>query len=92
MFLHPGQVDTALDAVDGIGRYQVAVRRAGLRDELVVRIEVALDGQDGDGLPERIQQRARELWRVRPDRVETVPSGTLPEGGKVLVDERPWDG
>jgi phenylacetate-CoA ligase len=92
MFLHPGQVDTALDAVDGIGRYQVAVRRAGLRDELVVRIEVALDGQDGDGLPERVQQRARELWRVRPDRVETVPSGTLPEGGKALVDERPWDG
>jgi phenylacetate-CoA ligase len=90
MFLHPGQVDAAMDAVGGIGRYQVSVRRAGLRDELVVRIEVA--GDDGDGLPERIQQRAREVWRVRPDRVETVPFGTLPEGGKVLVDERPWDG
>ena len=94
MFLHPGQVDAALDAVGGIGRYQVSVRRAGLRDELVVRIEVAGDdgGNGGDGLPERVQQRAREVWRVRPDRVETVPFGTLPEGGKVLVDERPWDG
>ncbi|HKY78239.1 MAG TPA: AMP-binding protein [Acidimicrobiia bacterium] len=92
MFLHPGQVDTAMDAIDGIGRYQVSVHRAGLRDELVVRIEVADDGQEGDGLPERIQQRTREIWRVRPDRVETVPVGTLPEGGKVLVDERPWDG
>jgi phenylacetate-CoA ligase len=92
MFLHPGQVDTAMDAIDGIGRYQVSVHRAGLRDELVVRIELADDGHDGDGLPERIRQRTREIWRVRPDRVETVPAGTLPEGGKVLVDERPWDG
>jgi phenylacetate-CoA ligase len=92
MFLHPGQVDTALDALGGIRRYQVSVRRAGLRDELVVRVEVAGDADGGDGLPEQIQQRAREIWRVRPDRVETVPFGTLPEGGKVLVDERPWDG
>jgi phenylacetate-CoA ligase len=90
MFLHPGQVDAAMDTVGGIGRYQVSVRRTGLRDELVVRIEA--DGEDGDGLPERVQQRAREIWRVRPDRVETVPFGTLPEEGKVLVDERPWDG
>jgi phenylacetate-CoA ligase len=90
MFLHPGQVDAAMDAVGGIGRYQVSVRREGFRDELVVRIEV--DGDDGDSLPERIQRRVREVWRVRPDRVETVPFGTLPEGGKVLVDERPWDG
>ena len=94
MFLHPGQVDAAMDAVEGIGRYQVSVRRAGLRDELVVRIEAA--GEDGDsgadGLPERISQRAKEIWRVRPDRVETVPFGSLPDGEKVLVDERPWDG
>jgi phenylacetate-CoA ligase len=91
MFLHPGQVDAAMDAVGGIGRYQVSVRRSGHRDELVVRIEVAGD-EGGDGLPEQIKQQAREVWRVRPDRVETVPFGTLPEGGKVLVDERPWDG
>jgi phenylacetate-CoA ligase len=94
MFLHPDQVDAAMDAVGGIGRYQVSVRRAGHRDELVVQVEVADDdsGNGGDGLPERVLNRAKEVWRVRPDRVETVPFGTLPEGGKVLVDERPWDG
>ncbi|HEU5447852.1 MAG TPA: AMP-binding protein [Acidimicrobiia bacterium] len=91
LFLHPIQVDAALDAIDGIGRYQVSVRRAGLRDELVVQVEIAADN-GGDGLPELVEKRAREIWRVRPDRVETVSSGTLPEGGKVLVDERPWDG
>ena len=91
MFLHPIQVDAALDAIDGIGRYQVSVRRAGLRDELVVQVEIAGDNGE-DGLPELVEKRAREIWRVRPDRVETVSSGTLPEGGKVLVDERPWDG
>ena len=91
MFLHPIQVDAALDAIDGIGRYLVSVRRAGLRDELVVQVEIAGDN-GGDGLPELVQKRAREIWRVRPDRVETVSFGTLPEAGKVLVDERPWDG
>ena len=93
MFLHPIQVDAALDAIDGISRYQVSVRRAGVRDELVLRVEVAdPDGNGSDSLSESVQQRLREVWRVRPDRVETVPFGTLPEGGKVLVDERPWDG
>ena len=93
MFLHPSQVDAALDALGGIGRYQVSVRRAGIRDELVLRVEVAdPDGNGSDGLTESVQQRLREVWRVRPDRVETVPFGTLPEEGKVLVDERPWDG
>ena len=89
MFLHRSQVDAAMDDVGVTSRYQVSVQRSGHRDELVVRIE---SGGDGDGLSERVQQRAREVWRVRPDRVETVPFGTLPEGGKVLVDERPWDG
>jgi phenylacetate-CoA ligase len=91
MFLHPDQIDAAMGAVDGIGRYEVSIRRSGHRDELVVRIEVAGDKAD-DGLNERVLQQARAVWRVRPDRVETVPFGTLPEGGKVLVDERPWDG
>jgi hypothetical protein len=36
--------------------------------------------------------RAQRLWRVRPDRVETVPPGALGDDGQVLVDERPWDG
>ena len=93
MFLHPSQVDEALDAVGGIGRYQVSVRRAGIRDELVVRIEVAdPDGNGSDGIPQNLRQRLREVWRVNPDRVETVPVGTLTEGEKVLVDDRPWDG
>jgi phenylacetate-CoA ligase len=93
MFLHPSQVDEALDAVGGIGRYQVSVRRAGIRDELVVRIEVAdTDGNGRDGLPPSLQQRLREVWRVNPDRVEVVPVGTLAEEEKVLVDDRPWDG
>jgi phenylacetate-CoA ligase len=93
MFLHPNQIDEALGAVGGIGRYQVSVRRAGLRDELVVRIEVDdPDDGGGDGLHQRLHQRLREAWRVNPDRVETVPVGTLAEGEKVLVDDRPWDG
>jgi phenylacetate-CoA ligase len=93
MFLHPSQVDEALDAVGGIGRYQVSVRRAGIRDELVVRIEVAdPDDSGSDGLPDSIRQRLRAVWRVNPDRVEAVPVGTIPDGGKVLVDDRPWDG
>jgi phenylacetate-CoA ligase len=97
MFLHPHQVEAAMVDVGGIGRYQVAVRRTANRDELILRVEVPAGDGAGDGgtsatLTERVQRRARELWRIRPDRVETVPVGTLPEEGKVLVDERPWDG
>ena len=89
MFIHPHQVDEALATVAGIARYQVAVRRQGRRDELVVRME-----EDGDGPVslEDLDARAQNLWRVRPDRIEAVPPGALGDAGQVLVDERPWDG
>jgi phenylacetate-CoA ligase len=89
MFLHPHQVDEALATVAGVSRYQVAVRRQGRRDELVVRME---EGRDGPVSLEDLGARAQSLWRVRPDRFETVPAGALGDNGQVLVDERPWDG
>jgi phenylacetate-coenzyme A ligase PaaK-like adenylate-forming protein len=89
MFLHPHQVDEALAGVAGIARYQVAIRRQGRRDELVVRVE---EGRDGPVSLEDLGARAQSLWRVRPDRFETVPAGALGGNGQVLVDERPWDG
>jgi phenylacetate-CoA ligase len=89
MFLHPHQVDEALATVAGVARYQVAVRREGRRDELVVRLE---ESRGGPVSLEDLGARAQSLWRVRPDRVETVPAGALGDDGQVLVDERPWEG
>jgi len=88
MFLHPHEVEQALEGVAGIARFQVAVRRQGRRDELVVRVE---EGRDGPVSLEALGARAQSLWRVRPDRVETVPAGALGDDRQVLVDERPWD-
>jgi hypothetical protein len=50
------------------------------------------EGRDGPVSLEDLGARAQSLWRVRPDRFETVPAGALGDDGQVLVDERPWDG
>lgn len=88
MFLHPHQVDEVFAALESVGRYQVVVRRQGHRDELVVRVEA----RGGPPPVDELTARMQSLWRVRPDRIETVPAGVLAEGDRVLVDERPWDG
>ncbi len=89
MFLHPHQVREGLEGVPGVARYQAVVGRREHRDELVLRLEMVPGIQSPD--LKALQERLQSLWRVRVDKVEVLPPGSLPEGGKVLVDERTWD-
>jgi phenylacetate-CoA ligase len=88
MFLHPGQVQTALRDVPEVARFRAVVTRAESRDVLTVKVEVSAGR--GEDLKARIEGRLREMLRIGAS-VEWAEPGTLPADGKVLEDLRTWD-
>jgi phenylacetate-CoA ligase len=89
MFVYPGQVAEVMARFPEVTRWQgvVSKARAGT-DDFTIRIEV--EGEEPEGLRERIVDGIRGLVRLRAT-VEALPPGTIPEGAKRIEDVRPTD-
>jgi phenylacetate-CoA ligase len=68
----------------GLGRLRLVVGRSGEIDTMTLRVEAA---QPEPGLAERIVDTLGEITRLKGE-VELVAQGTLPNDGRVIVDER----
>jgi phenylacetate-CoA ligase len=104
MFVIAKQAEQVFAEFDQIARFQLIVRRLGDRDELVARIEPAAASVDqrvtgqgatsGSGDEARLtillSERFPQVCRVRLDRIEYVPKGTIPQERRTIVDERKW--
>jgi phenylacetate-CoA ligase len=88
MFVHPRQVDEVAGAFPEITRCQVVVRLKGHDDEMILRVELA-SGAYPDTLVTVLKEKAKDLLKVTP-MIEVVPSGTIAEGAKRILDERRW--
>ena len=88
MFVNPRQVGDALARVEGLERWQLVVTRVEHRDELTLRAEAA--GEPPPDLAERLGNALREASQLRAT-VDLVPSGTIPDDARPLVDERVWE-
>ena len=89
MFVHPRQLDEVAKAFPEVQRYQVVVRLKGHDDEMTFRVELA-SGVEPEPLLANLREKTRDLLKIRPT-VEVVPSGTILEGAKKILDERRWD-
>lgn len=89
MFIHPRQADEVVARVAGVTRYQVLVSRQDHQDVLTFRVEFAGGGRP-DALVPALEAAIREVMKLR-GQVEVVPTGTIPEGTKKIVDDRKWD-
>jgi len=91
MFVHPNQLKIVMAKFPAIGRMRGVVTREGVRDGFRLEIEVIDPTTHREGLEKSLRESVRDLCRVGVDQVSIVPTGTLPENGKLLVDERKWD-
>jgi phenylacetate-CoA ligase len=91
MFVIAKQAEQVFAEFDPIAQFQLIVGRTGERDELVLRIELRDESIDKDQLSTRLTERFPQICRVRPDSIECVPSGTIPEDRQTIVDERKWE-
>jgi phenylacetate-CoA ligase len=86
MFVHASQVDEVLKAHGGISRIRLVVSRVNEQDALVVKAETA--SPETVGLADAIAQTVQKVCKVRGV-VELVATGSLPNDGLVIADERP---
>jgi len=93
MFIHPKQVGEVISKFPEISKHQAVVTRPKFRDDVVLKVELAdetLDKDKKDELAAAVLKLFPDVCRVRADRVEFVPKGTIPEGAKGIVDERTY--
>jgi phenylacetate-coenzyme A ligase PaaK-like adenylate-forming protein len=90
MFIHSRQIEEVLRKFPEVSRFQVTVSRSGHRDEWGINLELK-EEVDRERLFESLQKSIQESCRVKPDKIEFVSQGTIPEGAKKLVDERTWE-
>jgi phenylacetate-CoA ligase len=91
MFVIAKQAEQVFSEFDQISRYQIVVGRKEERDELVLRVELTDEAIDTHELSQRLRERFPQACRVRPDRIEFAPPGTIGEDTQAIVDERRWE-
>jgi len=90
LYLTPGQVKTAASKFPEISNYQVVVSRVGYKDQMTFNLELADETIDQDKFFKELQASFQDTCRVRIDKLNVVPKGTIPEERKIIVDERSW--
>jgi phenylacetate-CoA ligase len=90
MFVVARQAEEVFAGFSEITRFQIVVGRREQRDEISLKLELKDENIDRDRLAEEINKKFQSLCLVRADRVEFVVRGTIPEGAKIIVDQRTW--
>ena len=90
MFVIAKQAEQVFSEFKQIAQFQLIVSRTGERDELVARIELAEASMDEAQLSLLLSERFPQVCRVKLDRIECIPKGTIPQGRQTIVDERKW--
>jgi len=83
MFVHPDQVTEVAKRHPELARVRLSVTREGEQDVMTLRAESALHV----GLADAVAATLQAVTKLK-GRVELVVSGTLPNDGKLIVDER----
>ena len=90
LYLTPGQVKTVASRFPVISKYQVVVGRVGYKDEMTFNLELADETIDRDKFFKELQASFQDTCRLRIDKINVVPPGTISEDDKTIKDERSW--
>jgi phenylacetate-CoA ligase len=106
MFVHPKQTDEVIARFPDIRRYQLVVTRPENRDEMVLKVELAvkhaeafslgtMKGEihmpvESEKLKNELDKAFRDVCKVRFDKFELVGSGSIAENAKHIIDKRKY--
>jgi phenylacetate-CoA ligase len=84
MFVHPGQIADIARRFPEVVRARLVVSGEMAADHMTLRVETT---RPAEGLQARVEAAIRDVTKLRGS-VEMVPSGSLPNDGKVIEDAR----
>ncbi|MDH5695133.1 MAG: phenylacetate--CoA ligase family protein, partial [Dehalococcoidia bacterium] len=91
MFVVAKQAEQVFASYDQISNFQIVVGRKEERDEMTFNIELKDETVDKTILAGNLNEKFQDLCRVKADKIEFVPKGTIPEKRKTILDTRSWD-
>ena len=90
MFIHPNQSNEVIAKYPEITAYQLVVTRDDNRDKMVLSVELGSVPASKERWLESLDKDFRNICKVRYDEVCFVEKGTIPEGGKRIIDKRSY--
>jgi phenylacetate-CoA ligase len=90
LYLTPGQVETLASRFPEISKSQVVISWVGYKDTMTFKVELVDETIDRDKLSTELKAGFQDVCRLRLDKIDFVPPGTIPEEHKTIVDERSW--
>jgi phenylacetate-CoA ligase len=91
MFVVAKQAEHVIVSFNAISKFQITVTRQEDRDEMSLQAELKDESADRNKLATDINQKFQDTCRLKLDKIEFVPAGTLPEPHKIIEDLRTWD-
>ena len=58
---------------------------------MTFKVELKDEAIDKDKLAGELNKKFQGICLVRADKIEFVPTGTIPEEREIIVDRRKWD-
>jgi len=91
MFIVAKQAEQTIMSFSQVACYQLVVGQSNHRDEMVLKLELKDDSVDKNKLSLDINNKFQDICRIKIDRIEYVPAGTIGEKGQGIKDVRKWE-
>jgi len=91
MFIVGKQAEQTIMSFSQVARYQLVVGQKDHRDEMVLKLELKDSSVDQNKLSLDINNKFQDICRIKIDKVEVVPDGTIGEKGQGIKDVRKWE-
>lgn len=91
MFIVTKQAEQVFASFPQISAFQIVVNRKAQRDGMTFNIELKDEAIDQKKLADELNKGFQDMCRVKADKIEFVPKGTIPSEHKTIVDERTWE-
>jgi phenylacetate-CoA ligase len=91
MFIVAKQAAQVMSDFENVEKFQIVVSRQADRDEMCLRLELKSELADRAKLAEEISEKIQDICRLKPDSVQYVEPGTIPEKHQTIEDVRKWE-
>ncbi len=87
MFIHHRELDEAMSKFAEVSKYQLVISLHGHKDWIGLNVETKANINQ-ETLSIAIQERCKEVFKLKVDEISFLPKGQLAEGYKIFVDNR----
>ena len=93
MFVVAKQAEQVFLGFEEISKFQISVTRREQRDEMTLKVELKHEATEEDKrrLAKDLDGKFQDVCRIKPDRIDFIKKGTIPEQYQKIVDERTWE-